>query len=72
MSINVNEDQFFHEALSLVGRDVEVTTRLHPSVIRGRDTNAMFDSLLVEGNGKKSVIAFRDVLTLLPVTNRPK
>lgn len=61
-----NAQALFERFLGLVGTNVEIALSNTAKPVRGRITNAMFDSVLVESGGKKFVIRFVDILYLTP------
>ena len=61
-----SDNQLFYQILSLVGTEVDVGLISTAGKLRGRIINAMFDSFLVDSNGKIQVVSFKDLLYLNP------
>lgn len=65
MAPQMNEQHWFREVLSLVGSDVELGLS-SGGVLSGKITNTMFDSLILEMQGKPRMVRFQDLSYVLP------
>ncbi len=63
-----SEQQLFKQLVSLMGKQIDVGIRSSGKKLQGTVVNAMFDSFLIEANGKNNVIAYND-LSYLQETN---
>lgn len=66
MAAHLNEQRWFREVLALVGREVELGLVSSGAPLSGRVVNTMFDSFILELQGKPRVIRFEDLSYLLP------
>lgn len=70
--MNVHEAQMFETCLALVNSDVAIVDRRNGKQFAGKVTNTMFDSLLLESQGKNTVIRFCDIYSIEQTTKSPK
>lgn len=64
MGMNVNESQMFESCLGLVNSDVVIVDSQTGKQLTGRVLYAMFDSLLLESQGKNIVVRFCDIYSI--------
>ncbi len=66
-----SENDLFRAALALVGQEVIVELSSPALRAKGRITNAMFDSLLLEADGHRRVVPFAQIRTLMAASPPP-
>ena len=54
-------DELFHQFLQLTGKPIEVGVASLGKRLKGTVVYAMFDSFLLESNGKRRTIRFDDI-----------
>ena len=67
MAEHTSEQELFEGYLKLVGKSVAVGLRSTGEQLRGRISNTMFDSFLLQLSNTSRVIGFRDVLYVEPL-----
>lgn len=66
-TLSMNYQDFFEKTLSLVGKQVELSTVSEPAPTRAKITNAMFDSFIADTPRGRRIVRFEDVLELVPL-----
>lgn len=66
-TLSMNYQDFFEKTLSLVGKEVELSTVAEPAPTRAKITNAMFDSFIADTPSGRRIVRFEDVLELVPL-----
>ena len=66
MSPKLNEERWFEEVLALAGSEVEVGLKSSGAPVIGKIMNTMFDSFILDHEGRSRVIRFVDISYLLP------
>ncbi|HMO18567.1 MAG TPA: hypothetical protein PKA63_10005 [Oligoflexia bacterium] len=58
----INEQNYFNQFISLVGRNIRLALRSTGEELEGTVTNAMFDSFLLQTKNAVKVITFDDLV----------
>ncbi len=62
--MNVHEEKMFKTCLGLVNSDVTIIDGRNGKQLTGKVANSMFDSLLLESQGKVTVVRFCDIYSI--------